>query len=83
VSEMCCAPVPFMENENLVCCGWVFCSIIRAACVMSGMCYAPEPAIEHKFIEKTKVMGDFTALVCKDIWIHRHVDKYVSSSSGA
>jgi hypothetical protein len=35
--------------------------------VVSGMCCAPERAIEYKFIEKTKVMGDFTALVCKDI----------------
>jgi len=45
----------------------VFCIVIRTACVMSGMYCAPEPAIEHKFTEKTKVMGDFTALVCKDI----------------
>jgi len=44
---------------------------------------APEHAVEHKFTEKTKVMGDFTALMYKDIGIHRHVDKYVSSSSGA
>jgi len=34
VSEMCYAPVAFVENKNLVCCGWVFCTIIRAACVV-------------------------------------------------
>jgi len=80
---MFCAPIPLVESENLVCYGWVFCTVIRTACVVSGMYCGPEPAVERKFTEKTKFMGDFTALIYKNIGIHRHVDKYVSSSSGA